>query len=241
MKKVLLVFKVIFMITAAVFGAEKKNMQERKWFDTIGCEKMRIAEYKSASEKSVVREQSITDAPYIKSMQLKISQLPTEGQMMVKMGPEADYLTLEFICGPKTEVIQFFNHHIKTPATSFFDQNEKGEQDLWKEIQSHFAKPEYNIAVPKVTKVNRDYDDFLLEYLGSEDRTPKGTSASAYVESFKVTAKSDHSVQIVEVHSGQLPPRPTDFSVGKKLFTVMTFRTSEQQDLNPRKFVVIKK
>jgi hypothetical protein len=156
------------------------------------------------------------------------------------MGPDAPYLNLEFTCGQKTETIQFYSGKIKTPATSFYDQPKKIEEEIWMEIQAQFAQPEFAKPVPKVKNAILDFGKFSIQYLGSEDRTPKGTSASLNVESFRVTA-NDKSVQTVEVRSGQLSPRPMDFIVGKDTFTLMTFQSEAGQDLYPRQIMILQK
>src|SRR6185312_10536447 len=194
-------------------GVEKKDMNERKWFDKLGCEKMRITQYKSASQKETEKV-TISDMEYIKSFQTEINQLPTEGDIMISMGPAAHYLTLEFSCAGKNEVIEFYNSKIKTPATSFYSKTNASEQNIWQEIQQHFAPASLGKAVPKLKNVMQKFDTFSIEYLGSEDRTPKGTTASLYVESFQVISNKDNTKQTIEVKSGQLPPRPEKFKVG---------------------------
>lgn len=237
--KALLFVGLVGLFANSSFAAGKKNMKETQWFDKIGCEKMRIIQYKSVSEKEIEKQFLINDPAYIQSFQTQINQLPPVGDMMIKMGPQASYLTLEFSCGGKTETIEFYNSKIKTPATSFYSQKESPEKNIWEEIQLHFAKPAFGKALLKIKNVPHKWDEFSVEYLGSEDRTPKGTTATLNVESFKVSDEKG-AEQIIEVRSGQLPPRPEKFKVGSKQYVLSTFSMKDGSRIYPRFFVIDK-
>lgn len=220
-------------------ATEKKNMTDRKWFDQLGCEKMQITQHKTAAQKEIEKV-TINDIEYIKSFQTEINQLPTEGDIMISMGPAAHYLTLEFSCAGKNEVIEFYNSRIKTPATSFYSKTNTSEQNIWQEIQQHFKPASLGQAVPKLKNVIRKFDTFSIEYLGSEDRTPKGTTASLHVEFFQVINNTDNTKQTIEVRSGQLPPRPEKFKVGSDHFVLNTRTLKNATRIDPRMFVIDK-
>lgn len=213
-------------------------MKEQQWFKKFDCEKMQIIKYQSASSNKIEKQVTITDADYIKSFQYEINRLPTSGDMMIEMGPDVNYLTLEFSCHNEKETLQFYNSQIKTPATSFYIKNESPDRNIWKEIQLHFEKPEINKAIPKVKNMTYTFDDFSIEFLGNEDRTPKGTTASLFVESFKVVTTKDKHEQTVEVSSGQLPPRPEKFKVNNKNLVINTFVGKDGKRLDSRMFIV---
>jgi hypothetical protein len=82
-----------------------------------------------------------------------------------------------------------------------------------------------------------EFSDFSIQYLGTEDRTPVGTSASLYVESYKVSGKNNNLSQMIEVHSGQLPAKNVDFVVGKNKFTLLTY-SKNGKALYPLHFVI---
>ncbi len=82
------------------------------------------------------------------------------------------------------------------------------------------------------------YDDFTIEYLGSVDRTPEGTTASSYVTSFKVVRQNDKSEEMIEVSSGQLPPSPRKFKVGSDNLVLSIFKGKDGSRLKSRMFII---
>ena len=99
------------LTTLTAHSSEVKKM--KKWFNNPTCEKMHVVQYKSAADHSAVREIKVADSDFIQSFQTQIRQLPVEGDMMIKMGPEAQHLVIEFECAGKSEVIEFYNGKIK--------------------------------------------------------------------------------------------------------------------------------
>lgn len=214
-------------------------MQKPQWFHHIGCEKMRIIKYRSLSEKEVEKEIIINDQNYIRSLQVAINQLPVEGSgLMAKMAPTASYLTLEFACGDKLETIEFYNTHIKTPSTSFYSEKDSPDKEIWAEVQTHFEKPTFNKAVPKIKNKVQNFGDFSAEYLGVEDRTPKNTTATLQIESYSIIDNSTHTKQVVEIRSGQLPPKPQEFKVKNSSFILNTRALKDGSSIPDRMFVI---
>ncbi len=210
----------------------------KKWFESSTCEKMKVIEYKSASDKSILREIVFEDADYTGSFKIQISQLPATGEMMIKMGPDAKKLVIEFTCGAKTELVEFFNERIKTPDTSFYSKANHHEQAVWSELQALLKKPVLGQAVPKAKNLELKFEKFSLRYLGSEDRTPQGTTATSYVETFKVKNMADQSEKLIEVHSGQSPPEDVDFQLGSGKYVLRTFKSKKGESLYPRQIII---
>jgi hypothetical protein len=238
MKTIAIIF-IFGLFTKYSFGAEKM-MKDLQWFKRFDCEKLQIVKYHSASSKIIEKQITITDADYIKSFQSQINRLPTKGDEMIKMGPNACYLTLEFSCNGDKEIVKFYNSKINTPDTSFYSTTDGPDRIIWEEIQMHLGNPELDSLMPKVKNVTYFYDDFTIEFLGSEDRTSKEKTASLYTDSFKVISKKDKSEQTVEVPSGQLPPRPQKFKVGDDSLVISTYVGKDGTRLNPRVFVIFR-
>lgn len=226
-----------------------KLKDQLKWFQTFGADELVINNHPSPSEKKPSKTLKITDKEYIRSLQVSINQLRKSGDIMVDMGENAAMLQLEFIAGGKKEVIEFYDGRVKTPATSFFDSSYKDDRAIWQEIQnilgtSSATAPEFGKPRPFFVGHEIDFGDFKLKHLGSEDRTPKGTTASYYVSSFQVIpsgkAGGAEKEQVVEVSSGQLPPQPEEFKVGKKMYTLYTF-SHDKVRLPARHLVIDKK
>lgn len=216
-------------------------MKDLKWFQKIGCEKLQIIEYKSAANKKIVKELTITDVEYIRSFQIMINQLPAVGDMMVKMGPDADYLALEFACGDKVETVEFYNNTVKTPDTSFYSRDPRPDKEVWNQIQAHFKKVDFGFLLPKVVGRSYEFKKFKVSYLGHEDRTPNDTTATRHAQTFAVTDIRTKKTENIEVFSGQLPPEPTKFSVGADTFVIHTFTDNNGVRVDPLNFIIYKK
>lgn len=145
-------FLFLCLLTNVTFAATKSGvkMDDLKWFQNFGCNKLQITQFHSKSDMKVEKQVSITDPQYINSFQLQINRLPTSGDMMIKMGPAAKVLTLEFHCKEKAEVITFYDSHVKTPATSFYSNHTAAEKVIWDEIQMHFEQPAINKPYPQI-------------------------------------------------------------------------------------------
>ena len=83
------------------------------------------------------------------------------------------------------------------------------------------VQAQYNAAVVYQSRPLVAYPDFSVMYLGQEDQTPAGSSATRWVNRFNVIPRRGAS-QIVEVVSGQLPPAPVEFTVGDQVYTLYT-------------------
>ncbi len=239
--KILSFILILITLSTNIFAVEKKPMTQAKWFEKFGCEKMKITQYESASSRKIIHESTIEDVDYIRLIQGEISQLPTSGDEYIKIGPDSDYLTLDFTCEGKGTLIEFFNKSIKTPATSFYSKSSKFELDVWNQIESHFTKAEIGKLAPKYKNGLIRYDLFTVKYLGSEDKTPKGTTATSNHETFIVTSSKDQTIQTIIVRSGQLPPKPFEFKIGSEEYILSTYSQSKGPTLHPATFIIEKK
>jgi hypothetical protein len=183
----------------------------------------------------------IKDLEYIRSLQVAFNQLPTEGEMMKDLAESARHLVLEFKCGEIKDVVEFFDSQVKTPATSFYSRSKKLEEPLWIEIQSLFsAEKKLGTQTPYYEGLILSFGDFELAYLGGEDRTPPGTTASSYAQKFMLSSKKFNLEKLLTVSSGQLPPRPVDFEVNKKFYVLHTFSFGKEK-IRPRHLVITEK
>lgn len=212
-----------------------------EWFPKIGCEKLTMSDYETIAAKKPRRQVVINDLDYIKSFQVAINQLPTEGEIMKDMAESARYSALEFQCGKVKTVVEFYDSLIKTPATSFYARSTKLEEAIWTEIESLLSnKMEMGMQTPFYKDRILDFGDFSLTYIGSEDRTPKGTTASSFAQEFKLSSKKYNLDTTLTVTSGQLPPRPLNFEVNKKSYVLNTY-AFKNETIRPRHLVVSEK
>lgn len=212
-------------------------MQDLKWFNEYGAEKLLITQYQSLENKEVLHKLEIQDEGYISGLQDQIDQLPVKGKMMKEMAASASYMTLEFITKGKSRVIELYDKKIKTPDHSFLGNNNPIEKLVSDLIDAHLQKPELGLALPLAIGIKKSLGTFSIEYLGHEDRTPPMFTASWFVESFKVTDLDGNS-QVVEVSSGQLPPMPTEFKVGKKSYFICTLSTKSKNRIPPLSYII---
>jgi hypothetical protein len=111
-------------------------------------------------------------------------------------------------------------------------------------VYSHFslARGSMNeskwMVFSKIKNKVQTSEFFSIEYLGSEDRTPKHVTATLFVESYAVIDNATHTKQVIEVRSGQLPPKPQQFQVAGKHFTLGTFKTPDGARLSPDQFII---
>lgn len=209
------------------------------WFEKIGCEQLEIKSFKTLRDRKPERSVKIVDPDYIRSLQVSINQLRKNGDVMIDMSEEASLLTLEFQCGKKKESVEFYDGRIKTPATSFYERSDKSDKVIWQEMEDLFGTGAFDKPVPYYVGREIDFGDFRLTYKGSRDETPKGTTASRYVADFQLKSKNGKEDQTLSVMSGQLPPRPLSFEVGKHKYTLYTFSFKDER-IDPRHLVVEK-
>ncbi len=211
--------------------------EDLKWFQKIGCESMRVIEYNSMGERKILNERTVKDKEFIRFLQQFITTIPVLGDENIRIGPGASYMVAEFTCGGKTtEIIEFINSRIKTPSTAFLSNPNDVESKVLNDFKALLRPPTYNQHAPKITNNPLKYPDFEITYLKSEDRTPKDTTATLNVESYKVKSTKGE-VQTVEVRSGQLPPKDVTFKVNEKSFDLITF-AREGLQLHPNLLVV---
>ena len=213
-------------------------MKTLQWFKQMNCEELTISKFNNLKSKKAEFILSVKDKDYITSLQISIQQLPTEGDMMVDMSEESEFVSLDFKCGSNHDVIEFYEGSIKTPATSFYVRSNKLELPVWNEIKSLWSEQiSYSNGVTYFVGLKREFPDFYLTYLGKEDKTPPGTTATSIVQNFEIQDRFSKNKIVLEVHSGQVPPKPVEFNLGKKKFTLHTY-LFEKERLQPRQLVV---
>lgn len=215
-----------------------KVVAELKWFRKQPAQSLQVRIFEKLSDKKPAQVISIDDANYINSLQTSLNQLPKSGDMYKDFSEQAKLVELEFSSGEIKDVIEFYDTRIKTPATSFYSGKENAASEIEKEVEALITqKSNLEEELPYYVGSVRQFADFSIKYLGSEDRTPKDTTVTSWVETFVVTSNSDKKEQKIEVRSGQLPPRPVDFVVGEKKYTLSNFNF-KGKNIRARSFVV---
>jgi len=94
----------------------------------------------------------------------------------------------------------------------------------------------YNKVIEFSEKEELQFLDFSLTYIGRVDLEKKG-SLSFFKRNFQVKVDGVEA-QILEVLHGQVPPKPLEFQVGNKEFTLYTFKTPDGLDLLDSKLYI---
>jgi len=240
MKKLLL-FCLYSLLSLNLNASEKKSMEQLKWFEKFGCEKLIITQYENVASEKILKKISIEDKNYIRSLQGLINQLPTKGEIEKEMSSEADFLTLQFVCDGKDKVINFFDSKIQTPHSSFYSASHNPGSKIWEQISLHFKTAEVGKPAIMCKGLKISFKDFDVDFMGLEDRTPKNTTASSYVETFIITNHKDKSQIKIEITSGQLPPRPESFTLNGTSYIMSTFTSQDGKRLEGTNFIIEKK
>ncbi len=81
-----------------------------------------------------------------------------------------------------------------------------------------------------------EFADFVVTYEGAKE---KAEPAHAREDVYEVKSKK-HGTQKLVIKSGQAPPMPFDFSVGKQKFTLFTYSLPGTR-IEPKEFAIFKK
>lgn len=231
--------KFFLILIFSFFNAE--DAQSMEWFRKIGCEELKISDFETIASKKPKQQIVIKDLDYIRSFQFSINQLPTAGDIVKDMAESARYTALEFKCGDQNNVIEFFDELIKTPTNSFYSRSANRGVSIWTEIENLFSSPKNTgVQIPYYKGAVLNFGEFSLTYLGAEDRTLKGTTASSFAQEFKLSSKTHNLDKMLTVFSGQLSPRPVEFEVNKKIYSLHTFLYRDKK-IYPRHLLISEK
>jgi hypothetical protein len=114
------------------------NKDPLVWFTDHDCKVLHLKNYRHERDRKPAVDKKIEDPDIINKLIHDIEQIPTNGDLMIKFGPDVSHLTLVFQCGGGAQIIHFYDERLKTPSTGFNtggDALEK-EKHLWNYIRS---------------------------------------------------------------------------------------------------------
>jgi hypothetical protein len=219
------------LIVSFSFLSTARGDMAARWFDEKPCTTLEIRKHRSISKHEIVREVKIDDGAYVARVVAALEKLPTDGKMMIKMGPDASYTELVFGCGGAPRTVKIYQGMIQTPGTGFDAPTSDGEARLVRDLGALLA-PAVGKVIPKVQGLRLAFKGFALTYAGgtSYDGGPGGPTVHAEVERF-VLEVGRKPATTIEVASGQTPPAPT--KLGRTGRTLVTYETRLGERLYP--------
>ncbi len=212
----------------------------KQWFNTKECAVLEIKKYKSISVRQVVSAVTINDSKVVKNIMQRIENIPVDGDKMKSFGPDAESIDLFFHCDNKTiQTVEIYQKKFKTPSTGFNSGTNEVELLLYSDIDA-LLLPDLNKRILKIKNVALKFKDFSLTYLGSVASEKTLATVSWTLDKFLIKDNSDRE-QIIEISSGQLPPAPYDFDIGKAGFTLLTHQAGMTHRLYPDYFQVVRR
>lgn len=115
----------------------KKTIPEktaRHWFANTAFTALEIKQFNSISNHGIKKSVLINDPKTVQTLVQGILQIPTDGDMMISFGSDAEHIELIFKNGAAQEVIEVYQKKFKTPSTGFHTSNEL-EKSLYAEIE----------------------------------------------------------------------------------------------------------
>ncbi len=192
----------------------------------------------AARESPVTGAAHITDGTFLARLVARIGALPADGNLMIKMGAEAELIELAFDGSSGVRTVQIYAGRFKTPTTGFNAGSARGdaERKLYEDLAA-LLSPAPGKIIPKVKGLELTFDGFSVTFDGSEsyDHAPDTLSGSVDVFLVKPTGGAG---QRIEISSGQLPPAPKAFSVGKTRLSLVTYETKKGDRLFPHDFQI---
>jgi hypothetical protein len=127
MIRLLLVLSISVIFLAPAFS--------RDWLSRESYTPLTIHRYFQKKSAGKVR---LKDPVLIKELVTQIKTLPTEGVLMIKMGP-VEVTELSFEAQSVSDVVAFYGKRLKTPATSFYS-DWKIDATLFQRVDQIFRK-----------------------------------------------------------------------------------------------------
>lgn len=211
-------------------------MSERSWFTNTNCNSLEIKRHKSVSNHKVISEVAISDSKILKKIIDRIQKIPTDGDMMVSFGPDAEYIELIFACEGKKQTIEVYQRGFKTPSTGFNSNKGEVEASLYEDIATLLA-PAVNKKILKIENLELKFENFSITYKGSEFKDGAPATVSFTTETYLVKDKSG-TEQTIRVTSGQTTPKVQKFEVNKKTYSLLPFNSSKGVSLYPEYFEI---
>ncbi len=209
--------------------AAKESKVEPTWFGKAPCTKMKIQRFEAGVTKPTHSLETV-DLAGIANVREKIENISAEGDMMKSLVPK-EILRLEFVCGSESRTIEIFDGAFKTPTTAFNSdaQVRKIERQVSSALRTTLI-PELKALAFKLAGIEYKFPDFSITFKGTTKFDHAPATISGEIDHFEVRS-AESGIQKLEISSGQLPPQPETFSVGKAKFVLRTFESKERDRL----------
>jgi len=196
----------------------------RPWFENENYSTVTITRFTSISKHTVEQSIHIDDTDLAKRLKERINAIPAEGDMMISFGPDAEHVSLSFEGDGFVQTIHFYSGKIKTPSTGFNSNKTQAELNVYRDIDA-LLYPSINKQMLKIKDLEIQFPIFSITYLGNTFKDEAPVTLSFTTDRYVIRDKKGDE-QFVEISSGQLPPQPFDFNIGKKSFVLNTFESN---------------
>ena len=215
------------------------EMKKVPWFKGPDCSELSILYFPSQSDEKAMAMLQIKEPGIVQSVADRIRSLP-DGDEKISWGKAASRMTLEFLCGQDWERIDIIGGRIKTPSTGFISEKTPKEAELVDDLLA-MAVPQVNRPLPMLPKFSFRFKDFTIAYDRTEHtpQPPGGPTIGPTSRSFyEIVALGTGNTVTISIFSGQIPPQPQSFAIGKKVYYLLTFGDEKGKRLRPGTFVV---
>lgn len=236
---------IAFLISTAVhFYTNAEGAKKMSWFNNKDCKELNIFKYKSISDDSVLASTTIKNKSSIDEIIRRIEALPAEGDKYVSFGRAAKRTVLSFTCGNgEFQEIQIINSKFKTPSTAFLSSKNTDEENLSRDLDG-LVQPDLNKRILKINDHSINFKDFSITFL-KDTHTPQpegGPTVGPTSESlFSIYRKSSANETQLKIFTGQIPPQPQEFVIGKKIYYLLTYQNAAKEGLYSKYFEVSEK
>lgn len=227
------------------FSGKADSMKNSSWVSATDCLELSIVKFKSISDDKVVGETKIQNKDFIKNFIERLNQVPSTGLEQISWKKSVSRVHLSFRCaGDKVVSIEAIDGKFKSPVNGGFNaKSSPTEEKLVAELEG-LAAPGLNSPIPKIQEHLVRFQGFSVTFSG-EETTPQpadGPTRGPTSRSF-YTVRTDGSANSItlNIFSGQLPPQPQAFLVGKKTYYLLTYEGPKGESLNPRFFMISEK
>ena len=210
---------------------------KRPWFSNTNATSLEIQKFKSISDHEIVASVIINDLKVIQSFISRIEQIPPEGDMMKSFGPEAEHIDLCFFNEDALDIQHIYQKRFKTPSTGFNSSKSELEEKLYQDVDA-LLFPALDKQILQIENLELVFKNFSITYLGSEFHQVELVSVSFTKNKFLIKEKNKKE-QLIEITSGQLPPKPFAFEIGHSKFEILTYKTKDDQRLYADHFQIV--
>lgn len=212
----------------------------RQWFKTSECTSLQILKYKSVLDPQVMRSVDVEDSSVVKKIIDRIERIDPDGKLAQSAGADDEHIDLLFRCkNEKVQKIEVYGHQFKTPSKGFNAGENKEELSLYSDIDA-LLLPVPGKRILKIKHLALKFKDFTLVYLGATKSDSAPLTVSWNSDRFLIK-DNNGSEQIIDITSGQLPPKPYDFDIGTHEYALLTHHSESKERLYPDYFEIIRR